>query len=101
MERAKECQANRQLCLVHAVEPPVSAYQPSHEDLVVSYENRTTAVIFEKGLRQIHFLEEILLHVISSLGHVSYMLSQTVLRLLCNGDIEIRACATERSLTRG
>ena len=78
--------------LIHEVEPPVSADQPSHEDLVVSYENRTTAVIFEKRLKQIYFLEEILPHAISNLRHVSSsMLSLTVLRLLCrNGNIEIQ-----------
>ena len=48
----------------------------------------------------IYFLEEILLHAISSLRRVSYMLSLIVLRLLCNGNIENRPCA-ERSLTRG
>ena len=48
----------------------------------------------------IYFLEEILLHAISSLRRVSYMFSLIVLRLLCNGNIENRPCA-ERSLTRG
>ena len=48
----------------------------------------------------IYFLEEILLHAISSLRRVSYMSSLIVLRLLCNGNIENRPCA-ERSLTRG
>ena len=48
----------------------------------------------------IYFLEEILLHAISSLRRVSYMSSLIVLRLLCKANIENRPCA-ERSLTRG